>query len=217
MVGLRSACASLAKRSAPKEAPSTHEQHFRECRERPTSLDARKEGEEEGGTCGNFHNKTDEVPRQTSMPHISPLSPARAPPVSILLERPDPFPTPSHHLARPTKRANRLVTEGGEALGDGRSLGGGLEGSNLGLGVGGLALVEGSGLDLALLLEAVDDVAVRPSDLVRETLRVKRRVERNVEEWVEVKGRVGEGKREKEQGKERKLSASSRQGPTTRS
>jgi hypothetical protein len=33
-----------------------------------------------------------------------------------------------------------------------------------------LALVESGSLDLSLLLEAVDNVTVRPSDLVRETL-----------------------------------------------
>jgi len=44
----------------------------------------------------------------------------------------------------------------------------GLDGSHL-------ALVESGGLDLSLLLEAVDDITVRPSDLVGETLKKQER------------------------------------------
>jgi hypothetical protein len=64
----------------------------------------------------------------------------------------------------------RLVAVASELLGDRGGVGGGLEGSNLGLLGRDLALVERSGLDLPLLLEAVDDVAVRPAELVRDAL-----------------------------------------------
>lgn len=67
----------------------------------------------------------------------------------------------------------RLVTESGELLVDGGSLRGRLESGGLGLLRRNLALVERGSLDLSLLLEAVDDVTVRPSDLVRETLFIQ--------------------------------------------
>ena len=46
-----------------------------------------------------------------------------------------------------------------------------------------LALVERGRLDLSLLLKAVDDVAVRPSDLVRKALRVEDGAQRDRVQW----------------------------------
>jgi len=78
---------------------------------------------------------------------------------------------PYHHDEETlSTRMIRLVSEGSELLVDGSSLGSRLEGSGLGLLRGDLALVESGSLDLSLLLEAVDNITVGPSDLVRETL-----------------------------------------------
>lgn len=74
-----------------------------------------------------------------------------------------------------SERMKSLVTESGELLVDGSSLGSRLEGGGLSLLRGDLALVESGSLDLSLLLETVDNITVRPSDLVGETLgNVKR-------------------------------------------